>query len=190
MIRFHYVNGTVIEDENTDWSSVIITLQRRGMRFYNNKQGILMPMNHATMTHVELIEEEEEDDVREGSESVSTEEEASLRGRPDGRADGESESSPERNKDAEVQDAEESVEEARELTEQEKKDAIIAHMKEMSECPHENHDIYYQSTSVGRSKKPAKRYFPVCAKCGVRERYVKASDLTDEQKENAKLWDR
>ena len=40
------------------------------------------------------------------------------------------------------------------------------------------------------SPREQKRFFPVCKKCGIRQRYVKAADLTDEQKENAKVWDK
>jgi hypothetical protein len=35
-----------------------------------------------------------------------------------------------------------------------------------------------------------RRYFPVCVKCGMRERYVKAESLTDDEKLNAKVWDK
>jgi len=71
---------------------------------------------------------------------------------------------------------------------QERADDMLAYMKEMSECPHEAHDFYYTDSQVGRAKSPVRRYFPVCAKCGVREKFVKKADLTDEQKENAKVW--
>jgi hypothetical protein len=170
MIKFHYVNGTVIEDD-TEWDRAVVTLQRRGLRFHRTSNNILLPIEHATMTHITF---EEEEDGKE-----STEVEASDEGDAGGDRE-ESESSEEVGRE----------ETEKELSPQEKKDAILAHMKEMSECTHERHDIYYQETLVGKNKKPAKRYFPVCAKCGVRERYVKASDLEDEIKENAKQWDK
>jgi hypothetical protein len=174
MVKFYFVNGAVVEDDTT-FQQAVITLQRRGMRFYKTSSRVLIPVNSNTIMYVENIEEEEDEPREESSEVEASDEGASGR-------------DSEKDERSEKVDTEEA--ETKELTEQEKKDAILAHMKEMSECKHENHDIYYQSTSVGRGKKAAKRYFPVCAKCGVRERYVKASDLSDDQKENAKIWDK
>ena len=70
---------------------------------------------------------------------------------------------------------------------------MVEEMKRLSSCVHEDADdvVYYQHTSVGKDKRPAKRYFHVCANCGVRKgKYVKASSLDDDIKENAKYWDK
>jgi hypothetical protein len=178
MIKFHFVNGTVIDD-NTTFQKAVITLQRRGMRFYQTSERTLVPVNSNTIMFVENVPEEDEYEAR-GPQDISA--------KTEGDNEGDSGRDSEKDERSEKVDTEEA--ETKELTEQEKKDAILAHMKEMSECKHEDHDIYFQETSVGAGKKAAKRYFPVCAKCGVRERYVKASDLSDDQKENAKIWDK
>jgi hypothetical protein len=83
-------------------------------------------------------------------------------------------------------------------TAQERNDRLIAEMKLKSDCSnskdHMGHEqlIYYQDVQMRKknAKKglPSRRYFPVCSFCGLRQKYVKADSLTDEQKENAKLW--
>ena len=74
---------------------------------------------------------------------------------------------------------------------EERKEELLAEMKEKSECKHEDTEIYFQEVKTGtkNDQKMARRYFPVCNFCGLRERYVKAASLSDEEKANAKQWD-
>jgi hypothetical protein len=174
MIKFYYVNGAIIED-NAAWDKAVISLQRRGLRFYQTKDNILIPMEHPTIMYIKF----EEDEDGQEQEEVSTVSEPQGTGRED-------EGSREETETREVR-------EEKELSPQEKKDAMLAEMRRLSSCTHEDSDdvVYYQATSVGKDKKPAKRYFHVCGNCGVRKgKYVKASSLEDNVKLNAKAWDK
>jgi hypothetical protein len=131
--------------------------------------GVLIPLNSHT---IERIEEniDEEPEVEE-----PTEEDLAFEPTDD--------KPTEREPEPPVELTEEKPKSA-----QEKQEEMLAYMKEMSSCTHENYEYYYSESMVGRSKKPVRRYFPVCAKCGVREKFVKAETLTDEEKSNAKEW--
>jgi len=67
---------------------------------------------------------------------------------------------------------------------EEKRKAALDEMLAKSSCTHENQTIYYQEvkTSTGKT---SRRYFPVCDFCGLRMRLLKATALTDEQKDSA-----
>lgn len=75
------------------------------------------------------------------------------------------------------------VEEKKPETKQERNDRLIAEMIEKSNCVHENQTVH---VTMGKN---GTRYFPVCDFCGQRFRYIKAADLSDEQKANAKVWE-
>ncbi len=81
---------------------------------------------------------------------------------------------------------------------QARKDRILAEMKEKSDCAGNGHIgkeqiIHYQDVTIRRKNAkdslPSRRYFPVCSFCGLRQKYVKADTLSDEQKENAKFYE-
>lgn len=79
----------------------------------------------------------------------------------------------------------EEVAEPEDTIEQDRADAMKELMAKSS-CKHENQSMFYQNIST--KKGDSARYFPVCEFCGQRFRFVKADDLTDEQKESAQLW--
>jgi hypothetical protein len=142
--------------------------------------GLLIPLNSNTIERIEEIEDEDIEDEISPEESDSGIEE---------KDDFEETFKPSDEKPTErIPEPPVELKEKKPKSAQEKQEEMLAYMKEMSECTHEKHDYHYTDSTVGRAKKPVRRYFPVCAKCGVREKFVKADTLTDEQKENAKEW--
>ena len=90
------------------------------------------------------------------------------------------------------------VEEEEPETQQQRNDRLLAEMKEKSDCAGNGHEgkeqvIHFQDVMIrkkgAKTSLPSRRYFPVCSFCGLRQKYVKADSLTDEQKENAKLYE-
>lgn len=168
-VKFTFSSGKEVEYDY-DWEKLAPKLQLGGMRLFGPQPGVLIPLNSNTIALIEdttiydEVPEEHEPEVGDMKTEVTT-----------------SEPPPEYPEEVE-----------KKLSIEEKKEAILNDMKEMSECVHEEHDIYYQEIMAGprNNRQAQKRYFPVCAKCGVRERYVKADSLSDEQKENAKKWDK
>lgn len=170
MIRFTYANGREVEYDY-DWTKLAPKLQLGGLRLFAPQPGVLIPLNSHTIALIEnLSVNEEKDENDEKSEEV-----------------------PERESEEreELEDPQEEKEEPEEkLSIEEKKEKILAEMKAKSDCKHENKTIYYQEIWTGpkNNRKVQKRYFPVCDFCGIRERYVKAADLSQEDKDNAKQW--
>lgn len=66
------------------------------------------------------------------------------------------------------------------------KDIALKELIAKSSCKHENQQMFVQTVSTKKGE--SQRYFPVCEFCGQRFRYVKADDLTDEIKADAKIW--
>jgi hypothetical protein len=73
-------------------------------------------------------------------------------------------------------------EESVELSDEEVKQKQMEDLLAKSSCTHENYTLHVQQTKKGP------RYFPVCEFCGKRERYVKNSSLTVEEKAEAVEW--
>lgn len=170
MVRFTFASGYT-KDFDYDWLKVAPKLLQGGLRLYAPYKGVLIPLNSATIAIVEdlsVAEPEEEIDIEiDFGDEADAEEEI----------------------EAEVAHEEEKMEENPKSIE-EKKEELLAEMKRKSECKHEAHDIYFQSMKTGPigNQKMTRRYFPVCKECEVRERYVKADTLSDEQKANAIEW--
>lgn len=174
LIRFTIEGGETYEVD-ADWNRLIPNLQTRGIRVFRPVPGVLIPVDKIVL--IEDITPEEPEEVKEpefGDMKTSVDTTGDMPEYPEEKQD----------EQADTTEPPMSVEE--------KKEAILKEMKEMSECAHESHDIYFQEIMVGKgaNRKAQKRYFPVCAKCGVRERYVKADSLSDDDKANAKLWDK
>jgi hypothetical protein len=172
MIKIHFVSGKVKELDQP-WDKFPQKLNFGGLRLLKGNKNLLIPLNSNTIEYVEYEEDEIEETIE--SEPVASDEPVA--------------------EPTDEPEVEATVPEPEKETPQEAQDRMLAEMMEKSNChknKHEGQDmeIYYQETTVGKGKTAAKRYFPVCSFCGVRERYVKASDLTDEQKENAKVWDK
>jgi len=92
----------------------------------------------------------------------------------------------------------EPVAEEKKESPQERTDRVLAEMKEKSDCAGNGHKgkeqvIHFQDVMIRRkgakTSLPSRRYFPVCAFCGLRQKYVKAESLSDEQKDNATLYE-
>lgn len=69
---------------------------------------------------------------------------------------------------------------------EEKRKEMLEELMAKSSCKHDNKVLYYQVTKTGKGV--SNRYFPVCEFCGQRFRFVKAEDLTDEEKDAALEW--
>jgi hypothetical protein len=167
LIKITLVNGREIEFAY-DWLKMAPKLQLMGVKLFKPRNGLFICASDPNWSSVELVEEnafaEEEEEVVQ----VFDEPEESVLSEPE----------PEEKK--------KSI--------QERKDEALAEMIELSSCTHENYEMYYSlmSRTDKRTGKTTniKRYFPVCAKCGLREKFVKSADLPDEVKDTAKLWDK
>jgi hypothetical protein len=160
MVRFTFVNGET-KDFDYAWDKVGPKLQHCGIRMFLPKPGVLITLNSNTIIMVENFPEEtEEVTVVDLSE-------------PEPVVEPEPEKEPKK-----------STEDERER--------VLNAMKELSECTHEEREFYYQKVKSGPKgkQKEIHRYFPVCVKCGVRERYVKTATVSEEEQLNAKLWDK
>jgi hypothetical protein len=160
MIRFTFTSGKE-QDFNYNWEKLAPKLQFAGMRMFRPKADVMIPLNSNTIALIENFPEEtEEVTVVDLSE-------------PEPVVEPEPEKEPKK-----------STEDERER--------VLNAMKELSECTHEEREFYYQKVKSGPKgkQKEIHRYFPVCVKCGVRERYVKTDSVTEEEQLNAKLWDK
>jgi hypothetical protein len=161
MFRFYFASGkTQLADG--DWEKLVPKLLQTGIKVYKADPNTLIPLTSNT---IEMIKYEEPECQKEPetpkTEPVKTEEEV-------------------------VPTPVIEEKEPKKMTD----DEYMKKVADLSSCTHTHHDLYFQETLVGRAKKPAKRYFPVCSTCGLRERYVKADSLSDEEKENAKVWNK
>jgi hypothetical protein len=168
-IRITLIDGTVVEKDDYDYDMVVPRLLKAGCKLWKLNERMLVQVDKVAFvedtTDYESMEEQEIADIlAEAKEIESTMASEEERDNP----------APEEKKQS--------------IAEREQE--ALALMKELSECKHEEHEIYYQDSSTGRGRKPIRRYFPVCAKCGLREKYVKSDSLPDEVKEAAKPYDK
>jgi len=175
MVTIYFTSGKELSFEY-DWNKLAPKLQLGGLRMFTPNRGILIPLNSSTIERIEIQEDEE--DVRE-KETDRVGEDTHADESPVGQ----SETTGTDREDQPVELVDEKPKSA-----QQKAEEALAYMKEMSECPHEKHLMYYSESLVGKARKPVRRFFPVCAKCGVREKFVKAESLPEEVKETATLW--
>lgn len=169
MVRIYFSSGKELEFDY-DWNQLAPKFQLGGIRMFKTPDGDLIPLNSTTIERIQFIPDEEdpfEDGISDEDYNEIVEDESPVE-----------------------ETVEEPEPEEKPKSAQERADEMLAHMKEMSECTHEEHEIYYSESTVGRARKPVKRYFPVCKKCGVREKFVKSDLLPDEVKKAAKLWDK
>lgn len=167
MIKIHFLSGKEIELDQP-WDKFPQKLTFGGLRLLKAGMNKLVPLNSSTIEFVEYVPDAPVQEAPEVEAPV---------------------------KEPEPEKQEPKPESEKPETAQEKNDRLIGEMMAKSNCHKNKHegqelDWYYQDVSVGKSKAKARRYFPVCTFCGVRERYVKVDSLTDEQKENAKQWDK
>ncbi len=165
MIKFTYANGREVEYDY-DWNKLAPKLQLGWLRLFSPQPGTLIPLNSQTIALIEdtTIYEEVPEEHEETVEKLIEEE-----------------------KVEEIQEDEEKP-----LSVEEKKEKILAEMAEKQACTHENRSIHYQEIMSGprNNRQVQKRYFPVCDFCGVRERYVAASKLSEDEIANAIKWDK
>jgi hypothetical protein len=171
MLKIYFVTGKVIEIPDYDLNKLSGRLPHLGIRVWRPQPDKVFPIG---WDGVMFLEEVITDEEREEMKAAIIADEVPQEAIPE---------------EPVIEEPEPEVKEKKKSA-QEKADEALAEMKRLSECQHENHHIYYDETLVGRARKPAKRYFPVCAECGVREKYVKADLLPEEVKANAKLWDK
>jgi DNA-directed RNA polymerase subunit M/transcription elongation factor TFIIS len=175
MVRFTFANGKVHEFDY-DWLKLSPKLQMAGMKMFRPEYGVLIPLNSHTVAMIEYVDVELTEEEKELSDKLTKKLVKEVA----------------KEEEAEEVTVEEVIEKKTPLSIQEKNELILKEMKEMSECTHENMEYHYQQILSGpkNAQKPMRRYFPVCVKCGMRERYVKAESLTDDEKLNAKVWDK
>jgi hypothetical protein len=166
MVKIYFTSGKEFEFDY-DWQLLAPKFQLGGVRMFKTPDGTLIPLNSNTIERIELIPDEEpefEDEPMDEPEKVIIPEEPEI-----------AEEIPEPAKD-------------KPKSAQEKADEKMEKYKELSSCPHEEHIIFYQESTVGKSRKPVRRYFPVCKKCALREKFIKADLLPKEVKEAAHMW--
>jgi len=168
MIRITYASGREYEFDY-EWLKLAPKLQLGGLRMFSPKPGTLIPLNSHTIAMIEDFGVE--DELEDKSEIDESEEKSN---------------------EVESKDTKEEIKEEKKLSIEEKKEKILDEMKAKSECKHEVYQLFYQEVKTGPKGNQviSPRYFPVCEECGVRERYVKNDTLTDEDKANAKKWDK
>ena len=167
-IKVTLIDGTVIEKDDYEYEMVVPRLLKVGCKLWKLNENMLVVADK-----IAVVEDTTDYEEREAEEVAAILEEV-------------------KETEAAIEDDVQVEEPKKEkiLTAQQKAEKQLELMKELSECPHEEHLIYYQESTAGKNRKPIKRYFPVCKKCGVREKFLKSSLLPDEVKDAAKLWDK
>lgn len=168
LIKITFINGDT-DEFWYDWEKMFQRCSGLGMKGFRAHPDVLYTPLSTNWLKLERIDSRvNEEDLFEHEEEVMEQE------------------IPEELPEQNVQEKKESI--------NEKKDRMLKEMMELSECSHEEYDMYF--SMMNRTDKRTgkttsiKRYFPVCANCGVREKFVKSADLPDEVKEAAKLWDK
>jgi hypothetical protein len=187
MVRFTFASGTTHEFDY-NWNQLAPKLQLGGLRMFKPAPGVLIPLNSNTISLIEEIEDEEKiPELSEEDKKLSVKLTTKLM-----KEVPIAEEIEKTKYDYDEMGIEKVIEEKTPLSMKEKKELILAEMKEKSECTHEVMTYYYQEIMTGPKgkQKSMKRYFPVCTKCGVRERYVKVDKLTDDEILNARVWDK
>lgn len=165
MATIHFTSGKTQEIDTDRFEKFIPELKSRGIRLMldtNDERSLLIPLNSNTIEFIEKKFEKVEKPEPVEEKPVSDIEALE-------------------NMKKEIEESKKEVESKKDLEERQKEamDELMA----KSNCTHTNQSIRVQQTSNGP------RYFPACDFCGKRERFVKADSLTDEQKENAILWE-
>jgi hypothetical protein len=165
-IKVTLVDGTVIEKDDYEYEMVVPRLLKVGCKLWKLNENMLVVADKIAFvedtTDYEAIEEEE-------IASIIAEEQELMEA---------------------FEEEEVETPKPRQKSPQELADEQLALMKELSSCKHKEYDMYYSEALMGRNKKPTRRYFPVCKKCGVREKYVKTDAIPEEVRAAAKLYDR
>jgi hypothetical protein len=178
-----YLNdGTTVEIPERRLVKFLSMLTHRGIKSVRFDDTIVV-VSPSNLVKLELGVEDGEDTERETVEPVPVQEVPAER--EEGTGD------PEDTREVEP------VTEEKPESPQARNDRLLEEMKEKSDCAGNKHAgkeqvIHYQDVMIKRKGKgslPSRRYFPVCSFCGLRQKYVKADTLTDEQKENAKLYE-
>lgn len=168
-IKVTLIDGTTIEKDDYEYEMVVPRLLKVGCKLWKLNEDMLVVADK--IAFVEDTTDYEEREAKEVADILAEVQEVEAAVTDD------------------IPEEEEAPKE-KVLTAQQRAEKKLAMMKELSECPHEEHIIYYQESTAGKNRKPIKRYFPVCKKCGVREKFLKSSLLPDEVKDAAKLWDK
>jgi hypothetical protein len=183
MHKVYFADGSKKEISEQEMLNLVKRLTYMGLKVFRTRYcdpeelWVLTPSN---ISRVVIGDEDGEDTERETVETVSVQEVPAER--EEGTGD------PEDTRE----------DEPAPKTQQQINDEYMAEIKAKSDCAGNGHEgqeqvIHYQDVMIKRkgAKKslPSRRYFPVCSFCGLRQKYVKADSLTDEQKENAKLYE-
>lgn len=163
-IKITMIDGREIVKDDYDYEMVVPRLLKAGCKLWKLSDRMLVQVDKVAFiedtTDYESIEEQEIADIlAEAKEIEDTMEAEEERDNP----------KPEKKKKS--------------IADREKEQLDL--MKELSSCKHAEHIIHYQDSSTGKGRTPIRRYFPVCAKCGLREKYVKSDSLPQEVKDAA-----
>lgn len=181
-IRIHFTNGRIKELPNYEFDKLTSKLPYLGIKVWRPESGIAFPIQWEGVMLLEeyFIDDEESEEWEKHPNQTKAEKDAALAEETKVEEPAEA---PEPAKTIE-----EPVKTEKPMSAQERADEKLEQMKKLSNCKHPEHEIYFSESSTGRSRKPVRRYFPVCACCGVREKFVKADSLPDEVKEAAQVW--
>lgn len=179
MNTLHMVDGSTVVVPEARFIKFISMLTHRGIKSVRFDDTILI-VSPSNIIRIEIGEDDEQETIERVQESVVPEQ-----------VDEEDGSGEEIKEDAEP-------EPEKPETPDEYRERVLAEMKAKSDCSNSpdhlgnEQIIHYQDVSIRRkgakTSLPSRRYFPVCSFCGLKQRYVKADSLTDEQKDNATLW--
>lgn len=174
MVVIHFASGKTHEFEY-DWNNLAPKFQLGGIRMFKAPDGSLIPLNSHTIERIEFVETEEEiiaDEWTEETVDINDQEAVAVAGVVE-----------------EINDADIEAEEEKPLTPDQKAALLLEEMKAKSECTHEGTTVYvYSDSSVGKGRKPIRRYRTQCTNCGVIGKFIKSATLTDEEKLNAKEY--
>ena len=165
MATIHFSSGKTREIDSGKLDKFIMDLKGRGIKLMVQRSPdctLIVPLNSNTMEFIEKkIEEVKPIEVLDGPE---LEEELETM-------------------KAELVDSMEEMEKKKDPEEKQKDQ--LKEIFDKSNCTHVVADqvIYKQETA-----NKGTRYFPVCSKCGLKQRYVKAASLSEEEIENAMVW--
>jgi hypothetical protein len=172
LVKITLVTGREIEFAY-EWIKMAPKLQLMGVKLFKPEPGLFICAGDPNWSTIELVEENYFLEKDEHIDIKPKETEQRIL-------------EPETIEEPEPEEKKESI--------NEKKERLLAEMIEMSSCQHTDYDMYYSTMSrtdkrTGKTS-TIKRYFPVCANCGVREKFVKSADVPEEVKQAAKLWDK
>jgi len=179
MNTIHMVDGSTIDMPEARFMKFIQMLTHRGIKSVRFDKTILI-VSQSNIIRIEIGESDGQEsdkpvvvsevvegpEVEEGDATDSREDEPKPEERPEGQ--------------------------------DKKAERILKEMIEKSNCSndanHLGHEQIIHKQQVTMKRKGSKahitstRFFPVCSFCGLKQRYVKADSLSEDQKDNAKLW--